>query len=235
MDVLVTTPSLAVTVAGHTPPLKRLVLLGEPCPAALRSRLHSGFAIEPVSIYAASEAVIGFEAPGEPGNYCWNPERLHLEVLRPEGTVASHGRGELLVTRRYGVANPLLRYRLGDLVELDAGRVRILGRIGHAFGLCTGVKVSRLLLERYLDALPAPIASAQFTVEHSASGDHLVVELVSCGAAIDADAAANLLLASSLEIADAAACAHLRVDVVCRQGPPAAKRRVDVAERPWAL
>ncbi len=61
-----------------------------------------------------------------------------------------------VVTRRYGEALPLLRYPLGDRVELIAGdndgpRFRYLGRSGHGFGLIGGVKVSRSQLESFLD------------------------------------------------------------------------------------
>ncbi len=233
--VMVTTSSLAYLMPPETPRMRLVVLLGERCPAPLRRALQDRFGAEVRSIYAASEAIIGPDLDEGVEAYAWNRDRLHLEILDAEGRVHDQGQGELLVTRRMGEATPLIRYRLGDWVELGSGRLRLLGRIGHAFTLASGVKVTRRRLEEILDGLGHPIAEARFRIEHRPAGDLLQVHLQSPVRGLRPEAVEAALLDGDLDLADAVASGHVRLQVRCDHGTARAKRRLVVEEYPWSL
>lgn len=240
-QVVVTTPSLAMALAAEDTKLRPrlIVLLGERCPPALVPHLKQRFGAELKSIYAASEAIVGPQEFTEPGTYRWDPRRLHLEILRGDGIVVEEGAGELLITRRYGCATPLIRYRIGDQVELSPPprpRVRLLGRIGHAFSLATGVKVGHQLLAGFLDTLPAVVSEADFLVNHGADGrDLLTVTLSIVSGALEPDGIQARLAAASLDLADAVGSGHVEIRAQVRAGCLRGKRRLRVTERPWKL
>ena len=234
--VLVTTPSLAYLISRETPRMRLVILLGERCPPALHRSLQTRFGGAHIrSIYAASEAIIGPNVAGGRDVYSWDQDRLHLEVLDTNGRISDRGEGELLVTRRHGEATPLVRYRLGDRVDLNPGSVRFLGRIGHAFTLASGVKVGRRHLEELLDGLGHPVSEARFRVEHRPAGDLLQVHLRSPVHGLRPKAIETALLNGNLDLADAVASDHVHLQVQCDYGPAGAKRRLLVEEYPWSL
>ena len=242
VNALITTPSVARNMMRFPSPhqIDKLVLVGEAVSSSIREQLAAYFGTAPQCLYAASEAVLGAEVRGEPGVFHWDPDRLHLEILTPEGRIAEAGIGELLVTRRYGNAMPLLRYPLNDLVELapdttDGPRFRYLGRSGHGFGLTTGVKVGRVQLDRFLDGITSPIYEAHFTVEHALEGDRLRIVLGgSAPLPIPRDVRGRFL-ASSLDVADTHRSGFLTVEVETRTVPVRAKRHLRIMETPWRL
>jgi phenylacetate-coenzyme A ligase PaaK-like adenylate-forming protein len=219
--------------------LRLIALLGERCPPALVPHLKQRFGAELKSIYAASEAIVGPQDFAEPETYRWDPQRLHLEVLCDDGTVVEKGSGELLITRRHGYATPLIRHRIGDQVELfppPQPRVRLLGRIGHAFSLATGVKVSRQLLAGFLDTLPAVVSEADFLVNHGADGrDLLTMTLSIVSGVLEPDGIRAKLAAASLDLADAVGSGHVEIRAQVRAGCLRGKRRLRVTEQPWKL
>lgn len=235
-SVLVTTPSLAHLISREGPRMRLVILLGERCPPPLRRSLQTRFGGARIrSIYAASEAIIGPDFAEDHDVYSWDQDRLHLEVLDATGRVNDRGEGELLVTRRHGEATPLVRYRLGDRVDLSPGSVRFLGRIGHAFTLASGVKVGRRHLEEILDGLDHPVSEARFRVEHRLAGDLLQVHLRSPVHGLRPETIETALLSGNLDLADAVASGHVHLQVWCDRGPAGAKRRLLVEEHPWSL
>jgi phenylacetate-coenzyme A ligase PaaK-like adenylate-forming protein len=243
MRLVVTTPSIALHLAGlGASAVDRLVLVGEHVSPVLRRRLSEGFPDATVrSIFATSEVILGHEDPGEAGRFIVDPEWVHVEVLDDSGAIRPSGTGELVVTRRYGMATPLVRYRLGDRVELcrepgDPPAFRYLGRVGHGVSLAAGVKVTRAQLEAWLDDLPAPVAGAHIVVEHGDDGrDHVRIALEADDRRLGPDLVAAAFRALSFEVLDVAACGFLEVTV--RVDPPRrlGKRALTVEERPWAL
>jgi len=239
-NAVITTPSVAFALTGETDPIQLdvLVLVGETLPPALRPRLKEHFGAEPRCLFAASEAIIGPEETDEPGTYTWDPDRLCLEVMHADGTIGTLGEGELLVTCRYGEAMPLLRYPLGDRVEILGGgnpRFLHLGRIGHGFSLATGVKMGRAQLDRFLDGLDASIHEARFDITHGAARDQVAIALGGSAPLPDRDQVRARFVASSLEVSDAFACGYLNVEVSTFVVPLAAKRRLRISETPWRL
>lgn len=236
-----TTPSLALALAnqGARFSLQRLVLVGEHVGSALRRGIAASYGIPPVSLYAASEVVLGYQDPHDPALYRWDPERLYLEVLR-DGRAFEHGTGELIVTRRYGRATPLVRYRLGDLVDLLPGlsplpALRFLGRTGHAFSLATGVKVSCEQIDRFLDGLPYRVSEASFCIQHQELGTDAVYVLLGTDEEIDRAAIKARFESLTLEIADVVASGYLDVSVSSHVASVRTKRRIVIEESPWRL
>lgn len=242
VNALITTPSIARNMMRFPSPhpMDKLVLVGEAVFLSIREQLAAHFGTAPQCLFAASEAVLGAEVQGEPGVFHWDPDRLHLEVLTPEGRIEETGIGELLVTRRHGHAMPLLRYPLNDLVELasdtaDGPQFRYLGRSGHGFGLATGVKVGRAQLDRFLDGITSPIHEAHFTVEHALEGDRLRIVLGGSAPLPIPEDVRRRFLASSLDVADTHRSGFLTVEVETRTVPVCAKRYLQITETPWRL
>jgi len=241
-NALITTPSIAHSMTRFPAPglLDKLILVGEAASPSIRGRLTNHFGVVPQCLYAASEAVLGAEVQDQPGVFHWDPERLYLEVLTPQGSIVEKGIGELLVTRRYGDAMPLLRYPLNDRVELlpdakDGPLFRYLGRSGHAFGLATGVKVRRAQLERFLDEIPGLIHAAHFIVEHTPESDRLQIILGGSGPLPEPADVCNRFINSSLDVADAHRCGFLTIAAKLHDAPVRAKRQLRITEAPWNL
>lgn len=58
-----------------------------------------------------------------------NDDTAIFEVLKPDGSISSHGKGELLVTSLFNKAFPFIRYKNGDVVEISESD----GEIGVPF------------------------------------------------------------------------------------------------------
>jgi phenylacetate-coenzyme A ligase PaaK-like adenylate-forming protein len=158
----------AARAAGYRPDadfpaLRALFVGGEPLGAARRARMAEIWRVPVVEEYGSTET-------GSLAGQC-PYGRLHLwadraifEVYDPRtGTVSAHGHGQLVVTPLYREAMPLLRYNIGDEVEVgevdcDCGwrlpTVRVLGRSGVAYPV-GGATVSQAQLEELVFGLPA--------------------------------------------------------------------------------
>lgn len=245
VDTIVTTPSVAMILAesAPVPTLRRLILVGENLNGRLRDFLSQRFKVKPQCLFAASEAILGYEDPDEAGIFVWDPDKVYLEVLDDTGKIKPHGTGELVVSRRYGTASPLLRYRLGDRAELsaektDLPRFRFLGRVGHGFSLATGVKVSRTQIEGFFDSLPFPVLAADFSVAHTTKGgDKVDIRLQTPHSQFDPKIVVDAFSSLTMDIADVAACGYLECEAtrIPAVSEFICKRRVTFSETPWAL
>ncbi len=126
-SVWVTTPSLIrhhrwlAEESGYRPPqsLRLIILVGEPLPGADRARLEDFFGAEIRLGYGIAEVLgpgMAYECEAGKGlhlavDYLF-PETVNPQTLEPEEP------GELLLTTLGTRANPLLRFRTGDLVRL---------------------------------------------------------------------------------------------------------------------
>ena len=245
VTAVVTTPSVALALAdcGAIPSVKQLILIGEHASPPLRERIQSAFNAATLGLFASTEAVLGYEDPESPGIFRWNPEKLYLEVLHEDGTIGDQGTGELLVTKRYGKTTQVIRYRLGDRVEILSGHnglpgFRFLGRVGHAFTLASGVKVSRSQVESFLDSLVMPLSRVSFDVHHGADGrDNLSIILQTPGpkTRIDEKEVQRRFETFSFEIEDVVNCGYLTTNVRVESGVLSAKRWAFFHEGPWVL
>lgn len=245
VSTIITTPSLALALSdtSNTPQIKKIILIGENATAELKDRLSQRLQARVTSLYAATEAIIGFEDPSDPSLYCWDPQYLDLRIVTASGAFAQTGRGELLVTKKYGQATPIREYRLGDIVELlpannsNFPKLRFLGRAGHAFSLSTGVEVSRAQLDRFLDNLELPIEQAHFSVQHLKNGTDSIDILLETQACFIPEKILRSFTNISLDIADLSACGALQINIDQKKIFPLEnrKRKIIITETPWQL
>lgn len=105
----------------HRP--KALVTTAVALSRGLKRRLERAYACPVIDWYSLTETgPLGYACPKGHG-YHQLPHDVHLEALRPDGTLAAPGeRGEIAVTGGRNPYLPLLRYRTGDWGRLDYGR-----------------------------------------------------------------------------------------------------------------
>lgn len=245
VSTIITTPSLALALADtcNAPKVKKIILIGENATTDLKNRISQKLQAKVKSLYAATEAIIGFEDPADPSLYCWDPNYLDLHIITSSGDVALTGKGELLVTKKYGDASPIKAYRLGDIVELfPAGndnfpKLRFLGRTGHAFSLSTGVEVSRAQLDRFLDDLELPIKRAHFSVQHLNNGTDTIEILLATNTPFSSQQICVSFCNLTLDIADLAACGALHISATRNTLllNDVRKRKITISENPWQL
>ena len=159
ITILVATPSLALLIArymeenGEPPPetLRLIATTGEDVPSTTRNELKKFYNADVRAIYAATESLVGVECPKERG-YHFLPDDYIIEVVDPKTgePVEKEEVGEIVITRLFGLAAPLVRYRLGDLVKviegscdcgIDLPMIKFVGRTENTFVLTTGVNV----------------------------------------------------------------------------------------------
>jgi phenylacetate-CoA ligase len=191
----------AARLAGHRPEadfpaLRALFVGGEPLSPARRARISELWRVPVVEEYGSTETG---SLAGEctVGNLHFWSDRAIAEVYDPAtGTVTDEGSGELVVTPLYREAMPLLRYNLGDAVELrhtdcpcgwQLPVIRVLGRAAFGYPVA-GRRITQHRLEELVFSLP---------VEHGvlfwrarADADRLRVEVEVPAAHADAARAA---------------------------------------------
>ncbi|MGX8903831.1 phenylacetate--CoA ligase family protein [Streptomyces netropsis] len=176
----------AATLPERGGPLRGIVSFGEPLSDAKRTRIEA--------LWAGATVYQSFgvsECGSNLGGQC-SSGRLHLwadrylpEVYDPStGTLATEGTGQLVITTLYRQAMPLLRYLVGDLVELryDAcdcdwhlPTLQVLGRPEAL--LNTGAKaLSSLDLEQAVYSLPEHLGVLFWRAVSGSGGLRLDIE-----------------------------------------------------------
>ena len=141
--VLVSVPSIIERIMDAAPraipaaarAVRKVIYIGEPMSAALRSRVETAFGAETFSYYGSSEtSALGVECAAHDGVHLFRSRHV-FEIETRESAPPDGGR--LIATTLHQEGLPLLRYRLGDEVRerpgrcacgLDEPRVDILGR-----------------------------------------------------------------------------------------------------------
>ena len=102
---------------------------GAHLPAHHRPTIESAFSCPVYERYGSWDVgVIAHQCPEE-GSFHVAAESVLMEVVRGDGSAAAPGElGEVLVTPLFNRATPLLRYRVGDLVEAPPGEPCPCGR-----------------------------------------------------------------------------------------------------------
>ena len=154
-SVLVSVPSILERAVGplcdryadgRSRPPDRVIYVGEPLAEAVRRRLESSLGAEVFGYYGAAEtSSLGIECAAHDGVHLFTDR--HVVEIAPDAPGSC--RGEIVVTTLRQQTLPLLRYRLGDLVEVCAGpcpcglplpRVRVMGKAGDVLSVL-GCKV----------------------------------------------------------------------------------------------
>jgi phenylacetate-CoA ligase len=89
--------------------------------ARCRELTRKAFGIEPLDVYAANEVgPIAWECPSHPGALHLNDDVQITEIVDEEGRRVRDGdSGQVVVTQLLCIAQPLIRYRIGDLSMLN--------------------------------------------------------------------------------------------------------------------
>ncbi len=177
-SVIITVPSImercldalsSYYAAKGASSLRKLIYVGEPLPARLRSRLESAFGVEIFGYYGASEtSALGIECRAHDGIHLFT----NRNVIELVNAAPSESIGEIVVTTLCQRSPPLLRYALKDKAQVRPGvcgcglpypRVDVLGRTGDSFSVL-GAKISYL-----------PILSAVYAQEGAPGHMQLVL------------------------------------------------------------
>ncbi len=170
-SVLITTPSYALYLVhfmqerGLVPPesLHLVILVGEGMDAPQRLRLEKALGVDTRLGYGITEAIgpaMGYECERREG-YHLAADYFLAEIIDPEtGEDVKEGEaGELVITTLMVKANPLIRFRTGDLCRFLPERCpcgRTTPRISQILGQCDGrvsirgIKISLSYIEALL-------------------------------------------------------------------------------------
>lgn len=187
--VLTCTPSYSLFMAeearemGIDPrksPIRIGVLGAEPWSEGLRREIEAAWDMTALDIYGLSEVIgpgVAQECPEKKGLH------IHSDVFLPEVIDPATGEdrpegedGELVITTLTKEANPLLRYRTGDIVSIASepcGCGRTLPRISKVKG-----RTDDMLIIRGINVFPSQIEAVLLEVEGAQPHYQLVVERV---------------------------------------------------------
>jgi phenylacetate-CoA ligase len=127
-DYLLTHPTIAQRLASHCaengvrlPRLKQVITIAENLRPEARTVVREAWGAKLVDIYSTREVgYIALQCPDHE-HYHVQSEHVFVEVLHEDGAPCRPGEvGKLLVTSLHNLAMPLIRYDLGDYVELAA-------------------------------------------------------------------------------------------------------------------
>jgi phenylacetate-CoA ligase len=172
--VLTTTPSYAALLAeesekfgikiGEDIRLKKIWLTGEGCSSTFRERLEKWWGCEVSFFYGSTECgVIGVECSKHKGYHVMEGH-VKVEIVDSvSGEVLPYGRtGEIVVTTLLREGMPMVRYRSGDLGNLQKSKcdcgitldvMQLRGRMEHMLRLGTE-DYSPFLIEHFLMEIP---------------------------------------------------------------------------------
>ncbi len=212
---------------------RALITAGECLYASDRARLIEWYGCEPIDAYISSEG--GLIALGCPAGRCLHvlDDRVHAEVLRDDGTMASSGRGELVFTNMMNWGQAFVRYRQSDRVSLAHHCVcgyrgptltALVGREAEWFDMPGGIRIHTHRLAEMLDQPEVQ----QFEVRQDANR-HLIVRWIPSPGR-DAGATARTLTERLHSIAIGA----FDLRQVNRITPPAGKQRRFIPQDPSA-
>jgi phenylacetate-CoA ligase len=154
---------LALTEAGLSIPARACVSEGNHLHQHYRATIEAAFGCRVLERYGSWETgILAHECP-EGGSLHVLAEGAIVEVVRPDGSPAGAGEvGDVLVTLLHNRAMPLLRYRIGDLVEVPAESGCACGRGLPLLGRLVG-RANELLLAAGGRLIPPEAVSAIMT------------------------------------------------------------------------
>lgn len=175
-DYLLTHPTIAQRLAAgcresdlRLPRLKQVITISENLRPEVRTLVREAWGVPVVDIYSTREmGYIALQCPDH-DHYHVQSEHVFVEILNEDGRPCRPGEvGKLLVTSLHNLAMPLIRYDIGDCVEVGApcscGRGlpvinRILGRTQNMLVMPWGERRWPLLssadIQAMLDLAPA--------------------------------------------------------------------------------
>ena len=115
--------------AGVTPPqMKAVITSSEKLTQTMRKTLGEVYNCKVYDGWSGVENC-GLISENEHGQLLISPDSALIEILKPDGTPAKPGEeGELVCTGFFNYDQPLIRYRIGDMVQVSEDQVTKCGR-----------------------------------------------------------------------------------------------------------
>ncbi|WDV46526.1 phenylacetate--CoA ligase family protein [Clostridiaceae bacterium M8S5] len=135
---------------------KHILVAGEPMFESDRKIIRDYWQVEPIDLYG-SEETDGLAGECKARKLHFMDDLYHLELLPIEG--AKKNIGEAVITSLYSEGTPLIRYRLGDIIEIipeecECGSknriIKVHGKIGDVVTLFDGIKLYAYQIEDVL-------------------------------------------------------------------------------------
>jgi phenylacetate-CoA ligase len=157
--------------------LKVGILGAEPWTAEMRIRIEDWLGIKAYDIYGTSElsGPLFTECTEQKGIHIWG-DFAYTEIVDPEtGEQVGEGeKGELTMTILKKEALPIIRYRIGDITEMEKG-VCSCGRTHPRIGRITG-RVDDMLIIRGINVFPSQIEHTLLSIPEVGQHFQIVVD-----------------------------------------------------------
>lgn len=193
-NIIYGTPSKVATLAelskktSVTLKISKVFCAGEPILQIHRDKIKEIWNAEIYGIYGSEETDgIGAECKYHDGYHLFD-ENLILEILNSETLLpAEENKGVLVITKLNYTGTVLIRYLLGDLVEIikepckcGGKEPRILprGRVKEVIWLYDGRKISLQSIENSLNLIFREVPQYQIIVKNTLKGSVLVIKIL---------------------------------------------------------
>lgn len=145
------------------PYVKKIILAGEPLKGNGINKIKHYFKTTPYNFYGSEETDgLASDCASHHGLHFFDGyyyiELLEIEGLHPQKP--QNRIGEAVITSLYQTATPLIRYRLGDIVEIDTTTqcncenssplIHVLGRAGDSFHIFDGITIMAFQVEQII-------------------------------------------------------------------------------------
>lgn len=196
------------------PSFRHILLAGEPCSLEQLKQITNFWHVKPHNLYGSEETDgLGGSCRMQDGIHFMD-DLFHLDLVQPETNnhVAAGEPGEAVITSLYAEGTPLIRYRLGDMVERLPGgcecgarwpRIRVLGRNTLTFFLYDGIKLHSYQVREALRSVHGDIDKFQAILRQLEDGseevEFILPRIVEDGASL-ASSVEDALWSSSLDL-----------------------------------
>lgn len=120
------------------PKMKAVITSSEKLTAEMRSTLERVYQCRVFDSYSGCEAC-GLISESPEGKLLFNPDSGIMEIIKEDGSYAEPGEmGEIILTGLHNFDQPLIRYRIGDMVKLSKNQSPVGGRYMPVIDEITG-------------------------------------------------------------------------------------------------
>lgn len=183
--------SLAKNVDKNArPPLAHILLAGEPSTPKQRQAITDFWGIVPHDLYGSEETDgLAGSCPERNGLHVMD-DLFVMEIVDPETDRPAHGNvGQLVVTSLYHEGTPLIRYRLGDNVEVlsepcrcgrTSPRIRVQGRPDDSIVVYDGIKLRAYQIQSALQQVVPVVPRFQAVCRSPKTGFSEIELILDC-------------------------------------------------------
>lgn len=187
-NAIFTSPSRMCQITQHylhtkekPPKFAKILLAGEPCSEIQRYQICDFWQIEPHNLYGSEETDGLAGSCSEHTGLHFMDDLYHLELFEP-GTnkkVSQGQAGEAVITSLYFEGTPLIRYRLGDIIEpisisCPCGqrwlKIKVVGRSNQTLFLYDGIKLYSHQIRSALTSVDPKLSNYQAVLRRGVDG-----------------------------------------------------------------